>query len=398
MPKISKVIFFTDTSFIERDYDRFGVETLQNNGFEVEIWDFTPFLHPQFYQVVKAVDSIHYKGYRRFVSQAEALLAISELTSNCFGVCFIGYSYYSLQIYRAFAKNDLKYAVYSSVLPSVLYKADNLTRLLHKLKKLMAVNSLMVYVRAQLRGILHHIPYTYVGVKPATLVLAGGEKYDAYRVYPFEAQTEVVWIHNWDYDFYLTEVQQSVETDPKMGVFLDQFVPFHPDAVLLGIAPNISAEEYYSALCRFFSSLEENYGYKIIIAAHPRSDYEQRPDYFGGRPVIKGKTIELCRKAKFSMLHYSTAINFAVLFNKPAIFITMDKLQQNPPDRTWIETMASSLGKGIININNLTSINWDEELKINEEAYRQYRNFYIKKDGSAELPIWQIFADRLKNF
>lgn len=398
MPAITKVIFFTEVPFIQRDYDRFGIETFQQNGFETEVWDFTPFLHPQVYHANKSPDLVFYKGYRSFLTQTEALRAISTLTPQCFVICFIGYSFYSFQVYRALAKNNIKYGVFSCALPSVLRNANRLTALLHRLKKLLALNSLMLYVSAQFRKILRRIPYSYVGIKPATLIFAGGERYWEYLEYPVNSQSEIVWVHHWDYDLYLKEIQQPAKVDPKIGVFLDEYIPFHPDIAMLGIPLAISAEEYYPLMCRFFDFLETTYGVQIVIAAHPRSRYENHPDYFGGRPVIRGKTIELCRTSGFLMTHHSTAINFAVLFNKPAIFITMDKFQQSPPDRTWIETMASALGKGIININNFTTINWEEELKVDEELYREYRNSYIKKDGSDELSFGQIIAKRLKNF
>jgi hypothetical protein len=38
----------------------------------------------------------------------------------------------------------------------------------------------------------------------------------------------------------------------------------------------------------------------------------------------------------------------------------------------------------------------EKELVINEEDYCDYRNLYIKKDGTDELPFWQIVANRLK--
>ena len=44
MTKIKKVIYIIETRFNKRDYDRFGIEILKKNGFEVEVWDFTPFL------------------------------------------------------------------------------------------------------------------------------------------------------------------------------------------------------------------------------------------------------------------------------------------------------------------------------------------------------------------
>ena len=44
MINITKIIFFIEAHFNQRDYNRFGIPVLLENGFEVEVWDFTPFL------------------------------------------------------------------------------------------------------------------------------------------------------------------------------------------------------------------------------------------------------------------------------------------------------------------------------------------------------------------
>ena len=42
-------------------------------------------------------------------------------------------------------------------------------------------------------------------------------------------------------------------------------------------------------------------------------------------------------------------------------------------------------------------INWSEPLKLGTPShYEHYRRAYIKTENSAELPFWQIVANRLK--
>jgi hypothetical protein len=142
--------------------------------------------------------------------------------------------------------------------------------------------------------------------------------------------------------------------------------------------------------------LEKRTGKKIVIGAHPRSQYEQHPDYFGGRLVARGKTVELVKDAAFVILHWSTAVNFAVLFRKPLLFITTNEIEESEYSAYAI-VMASAFGKRVINLNNTSAIDWDKELAVDEEAYDKYKNRYIKRDGTEELPFWQIVANYLKN-
>src|SRR5659263_764356 len=98
---IKRIIFFVESSFNQRDYDRFGIETLQKNGFEVEVWDFTPFLHPQVIDKVKVPDSINWKNCHSFLTWNDAFSAILKLPYSCFIVCLIGYQFKSFSVYRA---------------------------------------------------------------------------------------------------------------------------------------------------------------------------------------------------------------------------------------------------------------------------------------------------------
>ena len=94
-------------------------------------------------------------------------------------------------------------------------------------------------------------------------------------------------------------------------------------------------------------------------------------------------------------MHGSTAINFAVLFKKPIIFATTNDLKQSL-EGPLIDAMASAFRKKAINLESTMEIDLKKELVINEEAYRDYKDSYIKKDGTEELPFWQIVANRLK--
>ena len=50
-----------------------------------------------------------------------------------------------------------------------------------------------------------------------------------------------------------------------------------------------------------------------------------------------------------------------------------------------------------MNIDRDTSIDLEKELIVDEEKYNEYRNWYIKKDKTEELPLWQIVANRIKS-
>ena len=389
MSPVTRIIFFVETPFSQRDYDRYGIEILQKTGFDVEAWDFTNFLRPGAAQHAAEPDVVKWSGHKQFQNRHDACAAIAALTPSCFVVCIVAYQPASFSVYRALSRVPVRYCiVMTNVIPGGGAVEDSRS-ILDRIKQSSP--------RQLLNALFSRIPFRWWGIRPAALLLAGGTcSEQKVSAYPGDCTTRTLWAHKLDYDLYLNERDRSVPADAKMGVFLDEYMPFHPDYHRLGLISPSAHESYYPNLCRFFDFLEREYGIRIVIAAHPHSRYEDHPDYFGGRPVMKGKTLELVRKSGVVIAHSSTALNFAVLFHKPVLFITTDSLQRSQRMVYSIQKTATWLGKTPINVDAPLNLDWEKELALDPEAYMRYREAYIKKSGSPEKPVWQIFADFLK--
>lgn len=242
--------------------------------------------------------------------------------------------------------------------------------------------------------IFYYVPYRALGVKPVDFVLAQGEKYFRHG-YPWSEVSEVVWAHSFDYDEYLLARSRPNETDERMCVFLDEYVPLHPDNTAANLS-RVPMERYYEQMREFFDHVEKNCGMRVVIAAHPRSHYEELPGIFGERPVIRGKTVDLVKNAGFVIAHQSMSLNFAVLFEKPLIFVVTDDYLRHLAEDPHPEWLAKFFGKKLHNIDEGVSIDFADESYVDKDAYRKYRNDYIKKSGSPEKTFSQIVADRIR--
>lgn len=389
MSTVTRIIFFVETLFNRRDYDRYGIEILQKNGFDVEVWDFSRFLRPSAAPHTAEADAINWSGHKQFQGEGEALEAIAALTSSCFVVCIVAYRLRSFSLYRALSRAPVRYCIeMTNVIPGVVSAVEDPQSFLARIRQSSFVQLLDAF--------FSRIPFRWWGIRPAALLLAGGTcSEQKVSAYPSDRGTRTLWAHKLDYDVYLNERDRPVSADAKLGVFLDEYLPFHPDYDRLKLKPFSEAEAYYPGLRRFFDFLEREHGVRIVIAAHPHSQYNGHPDYFGGRPVVHGKTLELVRKAGCVIAHSSTALNFAVLFRKPVLFITTDSLQRSQRMARSIGVMAAWLGKTPINVDAPLDLNWEKELAVDSEAYGRYREAYIKKAGSPDKPAWQIVADHL---
>ena len=383
--QVKKVIYFLEEYFNERDLHRFGIDTMIQNGFDTEVWEFTKLIAPDAYISSSPPDPVKWDKHRPFDDMKTAMEAIEGIDSSTFIISMVHYTYPSLPIFRMLSKRRIPFSVSLFALP-VSSGARELW--MRRLKKLTLKR---VFDKS-----FRMVPFTYFGVKPARIVFAPAEKYLLANYYAMNKESEFLWVHSYDYDTYLSVKDLPAAEDQRTGIFLDEYLPFHTDYLYLDLPVKVSADEYYPAVRSFFDHIEKNFQVRIIVAAHPRSHYDEHTDYYGGREMVRGRTAEMVKKAGFVLLHNSTAINYAVLFRKPLIFFTTDRVNASVVEDPTIEWLASFFGKKAHNLDREVSVNFDEEMRIDEETYSRYKSYYIKKDGTEELPYWQIVANRLK--
>lgn len=387
---ISKVVYFLEYPYSARDHARFGIETLLQNGFEVEVWDFVPFLRPTIFEKIHIPDPIEFKGHRQFFSLEEALESIALLNPSSYGVILLVDWHKTIPLFQAFAKIKLKFMFPETNLsPDPVFVApvlrDRLSRLTWG----------KLYSRF-LRPL--SLPPKQLGHPVANAVLASGKKSLTIGLKRFpryiDASTSIVWAHNLDYDLVLQKHVVLRDVPHKFITFLDQYLPTHPEWTYSNLATPITANEYYPLICAFFDRLERDLGLPVVVAAHPRASYS--PELFGNRPIHYGQTAKLVRQSEFVITHSSAAVNFAVLMGKPIMLMTTRTLQRHFLEGDGL-ALAQWLNKKSIIIDNIDgTVDWAMALTIDENAYRRFREEFLKVNGTPEKPCWQIFADYLK--
>lgn len=383
---IKRIIFLIQQPFNLRDYERFGIELLRQNGFEVETWNLGPILQSKLLQAYAPPDKLNCDGLSIFNDRLEMYYRLSNLSYSDFVISVLSYDFSTLEIFRALTKSPANYAVScANALPTPFVEENVFQK---SFKRLVSLRHPVVW-----RQLFMKLPLRYLGVKPASLILAGGEESLTYH-YPTSKDSEILRLHTLDYDLYLKEKDVPYVEKP-IAVFLDEFIPFHPYYIMSKEDPPIAPDRYYQLLNNFFDLVEGKTGFEVVIAAHPRSNYEERPDYFKGRRHIRGKTISLVKECQLVLNHRSTAINFANLFYKPTIFITCSDFERTYLDY-WITEMAKWHGKKSIVMDKDNNIDLKKELTVSKEHYNNYRRAYIKTEESQHLPFWQIVANRLK--
>lgn len=384
--KIKRIIFFIEHKFTRRDYKRFGIEILEKNGYEVLVWDFTLFIHENILNLYSPNDACEYPNWTSINSENSALKNIDLLSDEDIVVAF-GFhnNYKKRKIFQKLTTKNIAYGVNNqNSLPSPDIENKNV---------LLKILNLLLNFKNLRNSIYLNFPILFPKINPPTFIMAGGSD----TVKKKNKSTEIVWTHKMDYDLFLSSIKNKKKKPPfkKYVLCIDEYLPFHPDNIYEN-RKKIDPVKYYSLLTKFFKEVELREGCPVIIAAHPSSQYESHPDYYQGRSVIKDKTIELVKDCRFVITFASTSLNYAVLFNKPVIFIKMNLIADIY--NHWVEVMAKNLRGKIISLDSKINENQYNDAKIiNKNYFKSYKEKYIKKSGTPEINSWEIFANYLKN-
>jgi hypothetical protein len=376
-----RLIYVVEYPFGARDQQRFGLDILRKEGIDVEVWELAPFIHPSFYRRHTPPDPIEVESRRVFHSRREAISALELLPRTTWLMLILNLGPRQLPIFRAVRRLGLRNGFLST----------NSNEILPATKRGLA-GRLLRNPALVVHALFSRIPARRWKLGPATFAVAGGEASLSPNHFLVGPATHILRSHTLDYDNYLAAASSARVHPGRYAVFLDQYWPFHPDFVIEKRPLPIAPENYYPRLVRLFEKVESELGLEVVIAAHPRGSYDWPRDYFGGRSLVKGKTIELTRDAELVLLHFTTAVNYAVLYRKPVMFVQIDPTEYGE-QFTYVDAIAGALGKQPVELDHLERIDWLRELTVDGAAYERYRNRHIKADGSSELPCWSQIAE-----
>lgn len=205
---------------------------------------------------------------------------------------------------------------------------------------------------------------------------------------------KIVELNYIDYEYNRDKVS-TFKNEKKYFVFLDVYLHKHPDYNFLKIGNlnNFSAEKYLKNLNNFFDKIEKRFNVEVIIAAHPKSHYNENE--FENRKIIKNDTVSLVKNADAVISHHSTSISYAVLNKKPIIFIYDNAIKNNFKNiYIYIKTFAEYLHMPFLNIDL-------EEIEIIpnvcELKYDNYKYNFLTTKKSEQFTNKQIIEGFIKN-
>lgn len=259
----------------------------------------------------------------------------------------------------------------------------NLTRKLKKVFSKTVIEKTLFYFRK--KRILSHLQAAFV---------AGSVAADFHREY---GTKNIININVRDYDDSFDNKRKNTNVPLNdYCVFLDGYLPFHHDNNVMGIV--IEPETYYRSINNYFEYIENRYNLDIVIAAHPKSQYETIGNKFKNRKIIKGQTGRLIKHSQFVLNHESSALTYALLLKKKMLFLTTNGINRNRWYANSIQKKADLLGCSVINIDNISEVNNLNlnEIEINVTKYNDFKYKYLTSKESENKRSKGVILNELR--
>lgn len=374
-----KVLFMTYITLADYDYEKYGKEIFERY-FDFEVWD----LHKIFFgeRVPRDGDTCSTQNIRNFNGIIEFI--------NCLGK----YSRKETFLFFLFPPQQ-KMTYYLEAIVSVMGFKFSMTFCQPYLAKWnigRLRDDLSFHKKDYGNAVLNYC------FPPAFNFIASPASFREFPSVSAIRRQNNIMIHTLDYDIYL-DIKNEKERliKDKYIVFVDENYVAHFDYNIFGVTPPFrKPDDYYAPVRKLLDMIEDLYGYRVIIAEHPRAHYCDSKMY-GNREMIKGQTARLIKDAELVLCHTSTALDYIILFRKKYLLIYLDEIKKFYEWDAYYVPLFKYLKITGLNI----SRNYDyKQIKSATSsgasvACQKYKQRFIKQKGTKEEPFFEVVAENI---
>jgi hypothetical protein len=374
-----QLIFLIESRLDERDYARFGIQYLSGR-YRVRVLDCTHFVYTRIPTLPPAVADASYQYTP--VSSRQDVSDVAPVGAGSIVVDMLGETIAANAVRRQVLCNGgLRVALRLGGLHFTTSPWHD--RLAAQMSKVWKPDSLQRF----LQRLVTRAEKMLAPVPPVDLWVYGGKAGSDWGA------ASVVYAHSFDYERWRTLGDPTLPQSGSYALFLDEDIVHHSDYARFGLQPPVSEAAYYPAINRFFDEYQRATGLPVYVAEHPRARYAERPQLWGDRTLIHGQTPEAVISASQVFAHFSTAISFAILANRPVTHLVSDELLQSFMG-PQVVGVSRFLNTRLVNIDRTHSESVATVVdQIDVGCYGVYKNLYLKADHSVEGPLWEIIAD-----
>lgn len=238
-------------------------------------------------------------------------------------------------------------------------------------------------LKRMLRNIIYEVKHN-AKVRPNYITTVGNT---AQTVLTELGRVKSIPINGLDYEKFLLPKNDGGEKVPYI-VYIDQNLVKHRDFKNWSHL-SMGSYDYYNQLALFFKAMQSHYEMPIKIALHYTNVDKQFNEIFQDFEKIKSETNDLVADAKMVLGHFSSAIAYGVVYQKPIQLLSFGR--KYAYGQAYTTRMAKVLKCPLVEID---AFQFDGNLpKINQEAYSTYIKNYLCSD---QLEV--LNREKIKSF
>jgi hypothetical protein len=231
--------------------------------------------------------------------------------------------------------------------------------------------------------------------KPTYLLVSGNVSYKLYNKSP--KSIKLINTHSFDYEEYLNLKNKPMDKQLQNSVvYLDQDLEGNYEFLLNNFKFPATKDFHWKSLNIFLNNISKRLNTKVHIAAHPRRDKNLSIDT--DYKVFYGQTADLIKNSSLVLVHNSVALSYAILFNKPILFITTNEIKKFSKEIDFsIKKFANVLNTLPVNINLFNDFEKYDFLNYDQTAYKDWNENYIKSQDSKNKSLWPDFIKTMES-
>ncbi|MCD0473664.1 hypothetical protein LPB87_04565 [Flavobacterium sp. EDS] len=379
---IRKVIYIGYQPLTVKVQQDFYFSKVIESGLEVEYWDLSNIYFPNI--LVDHLDEEYIIKVNDF--KELELRLINQKKIDCLYVLHITYEYRVIKLFSLLTKYNCKISFFAR---GALPVSGDITPL--RIKILKALNPIVLcnFIKNRYAGFqkkrkkIKCYDFVFSAGELGWLSIGCGANID-------KMNSKVINVNSHDYDAFIEANNFKNIIGNKYCLFLDEYLPHHPDYKLIGME-TIDSFLYYTGINDFFDFIEEKFKIEVVIAAHPKAKNYTIENPFNGRKIIFNETARLTKFSEFTIAHLSTSQSFSILNDKPIISLTSNILKKIMPQRDrFISFFSQTLGSSYINLDEfaLEDINCST---VNIQKYENYKYKYLTSKESETKITSDVF-------
>ena len=394
-------MFIFATPLVEFDFVKYNIDDLMERfNIKCTFIDASPFLQPLAKKMVHTNKKLYEKYNIITCSSIKELEKIINKNNTALYFPMFNFYYEVREVFHLFTKYNVKYGHINEIGATIVSKSINTNK--NYFSYLLKPKKIIAYLKHKKNLLSEKIFLDKTKFKKADFIALGGifnENICKSRVL-FGEDTQTIFIHSFDFEQYLDALENGANRlfENDYCVFIDQYIPYHPDARRNGTI--INEKEYFNEINKFFEMINKKCGVDIVVASHPRANYDDKNFKYKNCKIIKNLTPLLIRDSKFVIAHFSTAISYAVLFNKPIINLITDTFLSDSSSYSYFtKEFSSELGSKLINVTDLSESDFHEFNipEIHKKLYNDFIRNYIKAEYFPEknqVHFWDAFFNK----